>query len=170
MKLVIGTVVILGAMGAVLTVAIIQGKIPELEVSEVRAYEGPAGDVKMLGTIHSILTVLDPLRFEVRGKGADAKAPHEVIVVEGSLAKPDNFKVGNEVTVQGTFDTLTDVFTANRIWTACPSKYEESQAFRKKMKSDPDFLKRYSDSDEYQQEVKSIKQPAPGKSKLENGT
>ena len=44
--------------------------------------------------------------------------------VESSELKPDNFKPGNECIVEGTFDRATSRFSATKVMTKCPSKYE----------------------------------------------
>ncbi len=46
------------------------------------------------------------------------------IHVESGELKPDNFIPGNKCFVEGTFDRAASRFSANKVMTKCPSKYE----------------------------------------------
>jgi cytochrome c-type biogenesis protein CcmE len=50
-----------------------------------------------------------------------------VIQVESAELMPDNFKAGNECIVEGTFDRAAARFTATKVMTKCPSKYEAAE-------------------------------------------
>ncbi len=75
------------------------------------------------GVIHSIESVAPSLRFTIRPE----KSQGPTLAVEARCGAPDNFKLGNKVSICGTFDALAEKFIADEVQTACPSKYEASK-------------------------------------------
>lgn len=60
------------------------------------------------------------LRFQIRD--SQRKAAIAVVYREG--LKPDTFKEGEGVVVEGRYDPVTQTIVASKLMTKCPSKYE----------------------------------------------
>lgn len=60
------------------------------------------------------------LRFQIRDLHKKAFIP--VVYREG--LKPDTFKEGEGIVVEGQYDPVTQTIVANKLLTKCPSKYE----------------------------------------------
>ena len=63
------------------------------------------------------------MRFDI----CDREQPDLVISVEVDDLRPDQFKVTNDVAVQGIYDPLEKKMHGTKIYTKCPSKYEASE-------------------------------------------
>ncbi|MCG3134406.1 MAG: hypothetical protein HMLKMBBP_01712 [Planctomycetes bacterium] len=118
-KLLVPAVLIgLGVAGLV-TVGILEGGIPELQVRE--AAGAPAGkQVKIHGLLASVEHDGRPLRFTLK----DKEQAGRTVAVTYPRGKPDTFQVDYDVAVLGTYDAATNTVSAEQIFTKCPSKYE----------------------------------------------
>ena len=121
MKLLVPFVLIAGGLIALVTMGIVQGGIPEIQVHELLSGDYSGRKVKVHGKIARIEKETRPLVFEVCDK-LDAS---KVIRVEVDDVRPDLFKVGNDVAVEGALDG--PLFNGTKIYTKCPSKYEASK-------------------------------------------
>lgn len=109
----------LGFVG-LMTVGILEGGIPEIQVRDVRteAYAGKV--VKVHGLLDKIESRDRPLRFTVR----DKDRPDIVLPVYADKTRPDTFQETYDVAVEGRWDDAQQRFIADKIMTKCPSKYE----------------------------------------------
>ena len=128
MKLVVPFALIGLGLAGLITMGVIQSGVPELQVAGLvgptPSSAATAGrELKVHGIIESIQSQGRPLRFMVRDKG-DEKIKVEVV---SDRTRPDTFQETYDVAVQGHFDPATKVFTADQIFTKCPSKYEGMQ-------------------------------------------
>ncbi len=120
MKVVIPFLLILAGLVGLIAMGVMQGGIPELQVSELRSGEFDGQTVKVHGFLESIESTTRPLRFTVR----DKEDPEIVIAVTCNKTKPDTFQKEYDVAVEGIWDATTKSFEAEHIYTKCPSKYE----------------------------------------------
>ncbi len=116
-----GLLILIGLVGLV-TMGILQGAIPEVGVQSLRMgdYEGKI--VRLQGVIHAIDSDVRPMRFTIR----DIEDPSVRIIASVDDHRPDIFKVDTDVAVIGVFVGKTELFEGTKIFTKCPSKYEES--------------------------------------------
>lgn len=113
------------AIGAGLTVLIamgvMEGGIPEIQARELASGAYRDRTVKVHGLLEKIEAGDRPLRFTVRDKDiADA-----TFAVVADKTRPDTFSEGYDVSVEGEWDAGRNAFVADRIFTKCPSKYED---------------------------------------------
>ena len=122
-KLALPVVLILLGVVTLLALSISAGGIPEIQARELRtgAYDGR--EVKVHGLLHAIQSDQRPLRFQVRYKN-DAGAVIDVLADE---TRPDTFQVSYDVAVQGRWNAAERRFEADKVFTKCPSKYEEAE-------------------------------------------
>lgn len=133
MKIPIVVATLIAGLGFLIYMALAEGSIPSYEVAEIaapgfEAYRDPARAERRLvrfeGFILSVEREGNPLRFTVVDQ---RKGIEETVRVEStpSFVKPDTFRVGAEATLEGTYDPEAGLFTAEKISTKCPSKYQE---------------------------------------------
>lgn len=116
--LVPGILIGLGITGLV-TVGILEGGIPELQVRDA-ASAPPGKQVKLHGLLASVEHDGRPLRFTLK----DKEQPDRLVSVTYPRGKPDTFQVNYDVAVLGVYDKATNTVAADQIFTKCPSKYE----------------------------------------------
>ncbi|MEE8142402.1 MAG: cytochrome c maturation protein CcmE [Planctomycetota bacterium] len=115
--------VIFLAVVGLITLGIVYGGIPELQVEQVLAGDYSGQEVKVKGIIMSIESEFRPLRFAIRS----FNEPDAVMHVEIDDVRPDLYKVDTDVAVVGIFDTQKILLQGDKIYTKCPSKYEASE-------------------------------------------
>ncbi len=120
MKVVIPFLLILSGLIGLIAMGVMQGGIPELQVSELTSGEFDGRVVKVHGFLKTIESNTRPLRFTVR----DKLDPEIVIAVTCDKTKPDTFQEEYDVAVEGVWNAETASFEAEHIYTKCPSKYE----------------------------------------------
>ena len=121
-KLAVPVVLILLGVVTLLALSISAGGIPEIQARELRTGAFDGREVKVHGLLHAIQSDQRPLRFQVRDKD-DAGAVFDVLADE---TRPDTFQVSYDVAVQGRWNAVERRFEADRVFTKCPSKYEEA--------------------------------------------
>ena len=133
MKVPLLVAALVSAIAVLLYLVIAEGSVPSYRVSEIvapgfSAWRDEARTkprtVRVEGFIWGIEREGDPLRFTVIDKRKDEAATFRA---ESDAVRPDVFKVGAEVTLQGSYDPNGKLFRAEHIWTKCPSKYQELQ-------------------------------------------
>ena|ERR1041384_4948979 len=124
MKLAIVAVIFLSALGVLVWMGVVEGKIPVYKIQEMKAKASP-GQVCRIddGVIKSIERLGIPLEFTIT---SDAD-PSLALTVHSKILPPDNFKVGYKVGVKGSFDPASGVFQADEVMTKCPSRYKASE-------------------------------------------
>lgn len=131
MKIPIVVATLVAGLGFLIYMALAEGSIPSYEVAEVAApgfeayRDAGSSEPKLLkieGFILSIEREGDPLRFTVIDQ---RRGIMETLAVESTAVKPDLFRPTAEVTLEGTFDPSARLFRAEKIFTKCPSKYQE---------------------------------------------
>ena len=122
-KFIVGSVLIVGAIGFLITSGISSTSKFYYTVDELVAsnHMSPGTGLKVKGNVVQGSIARNPedvlnVAFSIEFK--DAKLP---VVYQG--VTPDMFKDGNEVVVEGTVDRQ-GVFHASTLMTSCPSKYE----------------------------------------------
>ncbi len=128
MKVFVISVVLVGALSAIVFLGVLEGSIPDYDrLSDFVAsgYTGGEGqgNVKIVGKIASIESLM-PLEFTIH----DIENPTVSVRVQTDEAPPQNFKAGNDVGLRGSrYDPETRTFHAYHITTKCPTKYEASE-------------------------------------------
>lgn len=128
----------LGLIG-LLAMGLMEG-VPEIQVRELAAGTYGERTVKVHGLLHEIQPGERPLRFTIR----DKDRPDVLTPVWHAKGKPDTFQVGFDVACEGAWDAKERRFVAERIFTKCPSKYEDEakqgigskEAWEKKQKDE----------------------------------
>jgi cytochrome c-type biogenesis protein CcmE len=131
MKIPIVVATLVAGLGFLIYMALAEGSIPSYEVAEVaapgfeaRAARAEPKTIRIEGFVLSVEQEGDPMRFTVvdQRKGIEA-----TVRVESTpeYVKPDTFREGAEATLEGTYDPDARLFRAEKIWTKCPSKYQE---------------------------------------------
>ena len=140
MKPFIVAAIFVAALTVVLWVAVTSASIPVLKLRTLRtAYTG--GYVRVDdGKIKEIESI-DPLRFTVGTEGD--LGGH--LIVESKRTVPENFKTGVDVGLEGHYDPKRGVFTAERISTQCPSKYEATRAAAQRSSAERYSLKAWTE-------------------------
>ncbi|MEM7164374.1 MAG: cytochrome c maturation protein CcmE [Planctomycetota bacterium] len=126
MKIWIPIVMIIGALGTLIGVSVYSMGYPEVQVAELLAPEGSefsGRQVKLQGRIAAIHSEFGIIHFDV----SDKKDPSQVVSVKVDGLRPDLFKVGNDVAVDGVYDRAQGEMAGTKIYTKCPSKYEASK-------------------------------------------
>ena len=119
---VIGLVFFL-AVGTLLVIGVRAGSISHYKIHELTSSAYGGEECRLDGaTIASIESRSAPLRFTIRSESGDT------LVIESRRHPPDNFKIGNGVGLRGYYRGEKQVFDANDVTTACPSKYEGAEA------------------------------------------
>ncbi|MBI4577563.1 MAG: cytochrome c maturation protein CcmE [Planctomycetes bacterium] len=120
MRIVVPGLLILAGLVGLVTLGILEGGIPELQVHEALEGVHPGRPVKVHGLIGEIASDRRPLRFTV----LDKKDPESRMDVVADRTRPDTFQETYDVAVLGTWDPQARVFRADQVYTKCPSKYE----------------------------------------------
>ncbi len=126
MKLAIPVILIVLGLAGLIFMGIVQGGVPELQVTDVLEGAAPDREVKVHGRLARIDSSLRPLRFAV----ADKEHPGKTIEVICDATRPDTFQLTYDVAVQGRYDADKGVFRADKVFTKCPSKYEAEDKLR----------------------------------------
>ena len=121
MKLVVIGVLFLGAIGVLIWMAV--DTIPVVAIQDVKARKDLGVCRIDDGVIHSIEKPADPLEFTIRAESN----PQILLAVRTPRTQPDNFKIGNKVSVKGIYDAGQGKFVADELMTKCPSRYEASK-------------------------------------------
>src|SRR3989442_5661219 len=133
MKIVLAAVVLASAVGVLIWMGIVEGSISVLKLHQLKDH--PEGKVcRIEGLIDTIEQLAGPLRFTMRS----ATERSLKLKVESRASTPDNFKPDHSVSVRGIFDPKENLFRADEVTTACPSKYEEAKA--PKAEASPAYL------------------------------
>lgn len=123
MKLFVTGLVFLSALGAFVWLGVVEGRVPVFGLQKIKS-EGYTGECRVDdGVVHSIESMSAPLVFTIRSD----KSPGVHLAVEFKRLAPDNFKVGVNVGLRGSYDPAKERFLATEVVTACPSKYEASK-------------------------------------------
>ena len=97
--------------------------IPVLGVARLRTEEYQGGNVEVKDGQVSAIESIAPLKFTIKPRaGVEPR-----VLVETPRSVPENFKVGIDVGLRGTYDSEANLFSAYHISTKCPSKYEASK-------------------------------------------
>lgn len=129
-------IVFLLAVGALVAVGL-NSSIPEMRLAQLLAEspDGADGPGRPTGEVTcqlkdgqvAAIESLAPLRFTVTSR-TDTRLS---LKVTSSRAVPENFKVGIDVGLKGTFKPGSQVFDAYAVTTKCPSRYEASKEYGK---------------------------------------
>jgi cytochrome c-type biogenesis protein CcmE len=122
-KIAIPALLLLVGLVGLITMGVIQGAIPELQVHELLADRSRGPEVKVHGIIERIDKGTRPLDFMIRDKAQEGVN----VRVLADQSMPDTFQVDYDIAVQGRFDAAAGAFRADKIFTKCPSKYEADE-------------------------------------------
>lgn len=126
MKIWIPVVIIIGALGTLIGFSVYSMGYPEVQVAELITTEGEDFSgrlVKLQGRIAAIHSETGTIHFDV----SDKADPTKIVTVKVDGLRPELFKVGNDVAVDGVFDRAQGEMNGTKIYTKCPSKYEASK-------------------------------------------
>ncbi len=125
MKLAVVGIVFMAALGTLIYFGIREGKIPVVSIAEARSKDRAGATCRIVDMIiRSVERPGAPLEFTM---GPEA-SPGQTLPVTSERTAPENFKVGNKVTVKGAWDAARGKFVADEVVTACPSRYKEASA------------------------------------------
>jgi cytochrome c-type biogenesis protein CcmE len=130
MRITLIIIVFLSAVGALVAVGL-GTSIPEMRLAQLLAEEPGASPDRARGEVTCQLKdgqvaeieSLAPLRFTITSR-TDSRLRMKVT---SARAVPENFKVGIDVGLKGTYDPQSGVFDAYTVTTKCPSRYEASK-------------------------------------------
>jgi len=94
----------------------------ELPIRTVRE-QGLVNRVKLNGVVEPASTRYDETRMELRFTMADEQGEHIEVLFAG--IKPNAFRDGGQVMIEGYYDAGKDVLRAETLMAKCPSKYEQ---------------------------------------------
>jgi cytochrome c-type biogenesis protein CcmE len=97
--------------------------IPVMGVARLRTPEYPGGEVEIKDGQVAAIESISPLKFTIRPRAGNEPQ----VLVETPRSVPENFKVGIDVGLRGSYDAEKNLFRAYHISTKCPSKYEASK-------------------------------------------
>ena len=121
-KFTIVAVILLGAMTALVWAAFASA-IPVVSVAELSQANAGGIEVQIKdGQIREIES-LAPLQFTISSRSGLGGT----VRVKSPRSVPENFKVGIDVGLRGTYDSKERVFDAYSVTTKCPSRYEDSK-------------------------------------------
>ena len=124
MKVWLPAVVIVLAVGTLITAGVIYGGIPEMQVAEVLAAPPLAKQkIKVHGVLHSIQQEVEGLRFIIR----DREVAGVLLPIVADEIRPEIFDIGKDIAVEGYYNPTERRLDGTKIYTKCPSKYEESK-------------------------------------------
>jgi cytochrome c-type biogenesis protein CcmE len=107
-----------------LYVSIAGGRTAQFSPSEVKGHHGVVSLYgRVVGPVRGAGYATDGLRFRVADRNGQASVP---VVYRGSV--PDQFKLGREVIVDGSYAHGTFVAKRNTLVTKCPSKYAPAKS------------------------------------------
>lgn len=92
------------------------------------ARETDGRGVQLDGFIAENSSNWDADRFELTFAVRDLENSVRINVISKGKLKPDNFKDGGNVFVEGRYDAEKNLITASKVQTKCASKYEESES------------------------------------------
>ena len=101
--------------------------IPEVPVRDLLTAEHDGQEIKLQGVLKAIHKETRPIRFDVCDREDDSL----VVQIEVDDVRPDVFEVGKDVAVIGIFSAESRTMAGTKIFTKCPSKYEESEKLQK---------------------------------------
>ena len=84
--------------------------------------------IQVDGLISEGTTQWDPTKFQLTFAVRDRESKAEVNVLYANRIKPDNFKDGGNVFVQGKYNAAENLIVASKLQTKCASKYEAVEA------------------------------------------
>lgn len=119
-KLAVPLTLIVVGFGALLTLGLLEGGMPEIQARELGRAEYAGQTVRMHGILHRIESGDRPLRFLIR----DKEQPDVLVPVYADKTRPDTFQESYDIAVDGAWDETRQYFVARSIMTKCPSKYE----------------------------------------------
>jgi cytochrome c-type biogenesis protein CcmE len=90
----------------------------------VHAQEVDNKGIQVDGLISEGTTEWDPTKFQLTFAVRDRDSKAEVNVLYANRIKPDNFKDGGNVFVQGRYNAAENLIVASKLQTKCASKYE----------------------------------------------
>ena len=83
--------------------------------------------IQVDGLISEGTTEWDPTKFQLTFAVRDRESKAEVNVLYANRIKPDNFKDGGNVFVQGKYNAAENLIVASKLQTKCASKYEAAE-------------------------------------------
>ena len=83
--------------------------------------------VQVDGLIAEGTTKWDAKKFELTFAVRDREGKTRINILYANNLKPDNFKDGGNVFVQGKYDAHQNLITATKLQTKCASKYEAAE-------------------------------------------
>ena len=83
--------------------------------------------IQVDGLISEGTTEWDPTKFQLTFAVRDRESKAQVNVLYANRIKPDNFKDGGNVFVQGKYNAVDNLIVASKLQTKCASKYEAAE-------------------------------------------
>jgi len=124
-KLIVVSTIFVCALG-VLVWAGLGASMPVLMVSQIDSPAYAGGKVQLDGGKVARIDSYTPLVFTI----SPENDPSCTVRVRSSRLAPENFKVGIKVSLRGDYDRSAKEFTAYKISTQCPSRYEATKEVR----------------------------------------
>ena len=103
-----------------IAMAVREGGVPTVSADHVTSDGYQGEEVFLVVQVSKIQRMANPARFSVLDKDGGT-TPLEV---ETKAVLSDTFSEGSDLRIKGTFDPVSEVFTATWVDTKCPSKYD----------------------------------------------
>ncbi len=128
-KIIAASVILASAMAFLVVAGIRNTSIPHYTPDQLVANAALVDNkgVQVDGLIHEGSPKWDAAKFELTFAIRDRKGESTVNVLYSKL-KPDNFKEGGDVFVEGKYDAEHNLITASKLTTKCASKYEAAES------------------------------------------
>ena len=122
-KLFIVSGIFVVALVVLVWVGVAGASMPVLTVSQIDTPSYTGGKVQLDGGKVARIDSYTPLVFAVAPEGD----PSRLVLVRSKSIAPENFKEGSKVSLRGEYDRKSREFTAYKISTQCPSRYEATK-------------------------------------------
>lgn len=122
-KILIVSGIFVSALAVLVWVGVVEASIPVLKLSQLQSAEYEGGTIRLDDGHVAQIESLVPLRFTIAAKND----PSLTLQVESDTSKPENFKVGIDVGLQGEYNREKRLFRAFKVSTRCPSRYEATK-------------------------------------------
>lgn len=128
-KIIIASLILVAAM-AFLVIAGVKNTsmrhfAPDALIAHAQEVDNKA--IQVDGLISEGTTQWDPTKFELTFAVRDRDGKANVNVIYADKLKPDNFKDGGNVFVQGKYNATENLIVASKLQTKCASKYEAAE-------------------------------------------
>ena len=128
-KIVIASIILAAAMALLVITGVKNTSMRHFtpDALVAHAQEVHNKSIQVDGLIAEGTTQWDPTKFQLTFAVRDREGQASVNVFYANRLRPDNFKDGGNVFVQGKYDAAENLILASKLQTKCASKYEAAE-------------------------------------------